>query len=173
MSVDPADNSREAQAPRLPRVVERLLAAFPEAEHGDSADGIPFVRVPAAGVAEAAELLAGELGYGRFIDLTAVDDPERDDRFELQYLVYSMAEQRHFRLKARTADAAPSIVPRFPGADWYEREVWDLFGVHFAGHPNLTRIMLPDDWQGHPLRRDHPVGGEPVDFTVTREIYGT
>ena len=162
------------EAPAAPAVVERLQAVFPSAESGSSADAIPFVRLAAVGaVPEAARLLRDELGYGRFIDLTAVDSPERDDRFELQYLFYSMAEQRWFRLKAPTAGDAPSITPIFAGANWYERELWDLFGVRFEGHPNLTRIMLPDDWEGHPLRRDHPTGGEPVDFTVTREIYGT
>lgn len=152
---------------------ERLLAAFPAAESGVSADGIPFVRVEADALAEAAALLANEAGYSRFIDLTAVDDPSRPDRFELQYLFYSMEERAWFRLKARTAGEAPSITAHFAAANWYEREVYDLFGVRFHGHPNLTRIMLPDDWEGHPLRRDVPTFVEPVDFTVTREIYGT
>ena len=173
MSVDPTAPAEEIAAPDVHPVVGRLLAALPDTESGVSADGIPFARVPVADVAEAATLLGDELGYGRFLDITAVDDPERADRFELQYLFYSMTEKRWFRLKARTAGDAPSITPRFAGANWYEREVWDLFGVRFEGHPELTRIMLPDDWQGHPLRRDHPIGGEPVDFTVTREIYGT
>jgi NADH-quinone oxidoreductase subunit C len=153
--------------------VERLLAEYPSAESGVSADGLPFVRIEAERVLEAARLLGDALGYGRFIDLTAVDYPEQDERFELQYLFYSLGERAWLRLKARTAAEAPSITPRFAGANWYEREVYDLFGVQFSGHPDLTRIMLPDEWQGHPLRRDEPTGGEPVDFVATREIYGT
>ena len=154
-------------------VVERLLAAFPEAESGVSADEIPYLRVPAESVAAAAGLLKQDLGYGRFIDLTAVDCLEREDRFELQYLLFSMDALAWFRLKARTAEAVPSIVEHFASANWYEREVWDLFGVRFDGHPDLQRIMLPDDWQGHPLRRAVDTLVEPVDCTVTREIYGT
>lgn len=153
--------------------LERLLAAFPLAESGASADCIPFVRVQPDDLPAAAVLLADELGYGRFIDLTAVDDPELDKRFELQYLFHSMSERAWLRLKTRTSSEAPSITGRFPAANWHEREVWDLFGVRFVGHPDLTRIMLPDDWQGHPLRKDAPAVEEPVDFVATRETYGT
>lgn len=163
----------EPAAPAVHPAVTRLLATFPGAEEVITADAISSVRVPPAEVAAAMALLRNELGYGRFIDLTAVDYPEREDRFELNYVVFSMAELRWFRLKARTAEAVPSVTTHFGGANWYEREVWDLFGVRFDGHPDLTRIMLPDDWEGHPLRRDVPTEVEPVDFTVTREIYGT
>jgi NADH:ubiquinone oxidoreductase subunit C len=174
MSEGPAQSAAvESEGPLRSPVVERLLAVFPDAESGVSADDIPYLRVPAGEVARAAALLKQELGYGRFIDLTAVDSLEREDRFELQYLLFSMDAQAWFRLKARTAEAVPSIVAQFAGANWYEREVWDLFGVRFEGHPDLQRIMLPDDWQGHPLRRDVETLVEPVDFTVTREIYGT
>jgi NADH-quinone oxidoreductase subunit C len=178
VSEDPAVAAPEAPAAPAPsagseQAVERLLSVFPSAERGASADAIAYLWVEVAELPEAVRLLRDELGYGRFIDLTAVDSPEREDRFELQYLFYSMPERRWFRLKVRTASQAPSITSIFAGANWYEREVWDLFGVRFEGHPDLTRIMLPDDWEGHPLRRDHPMGGEPVDFTVTREIYGT
>ena len=152
---------------------DRFAAAFPTAEMGVSADGFRFIRLEPAALLDAVRRLRDELGYGRFIDLTAVDDLDRDERFELQYLFYSMAEHAWLRLKVRTEDAAPSITPLFAGADWYEPEIYGLFGVHFNRHPNLTRIMMPDDWEGHPLRKDSPVGGEPVDFTVTREIYGT
>ena len=152
---------------------ERLLAAFDQAEGGASADGIPFARVPARLVAEALTLLRDELGYERLVDLTAVDSPEREERFELNYLVHSLRDGRWFRLKARTAGRAPSGVGVFPGLNFYERELYDLFGVDFDGHPNLTRLMLPDDWVGHPLRRDAPLVWEPVEFSPrSQEQYG-
>jgi NADH-quinone oxidoreductase subunit C len=62
-------------------------------------------------------------------------------------------------------EAAPSVVPVWPTADWHEREVWDLMGIEFEGHPNLVRIIMEDDWVGHPLRKDYPIGGEPVRFS--------
>ena len=152
---------------------ERLLVAFPNANHGVSADGIPYVLVRPEQIAETARTARDELGYRRWIDMTAVDEPDVEPRFELQYLLYSMTENRWLRLKTQTDDRVPTVTGVFPGANWYEREVFDLFGVEFEGHPNQTRIMMPDDWQGHPLRRDYPIGGEAVDFTVTREILGT
>jgi NADH-quinone oxidoreductase subunit C len=152
---------------------ERLQSAFPDAKHGVSADGIPFVLVRPEQIVETVRRCRDELGYVRWVDLTAVDDLEAEPRFELQYLLYSMAEHRWLRLKTQADERVPSVTEVFPGANWYEREVFDLFGVIFEGHPELTRIMMPDDWEGYPLRRDYPIGGEPVDFVATREIYGT
>jgi NADH-quinone oxidoreductase subunit C len=152
---------------------ERLQAVFPNANHGASADGIPYVLVRPENIVETVRAARDALGYVRWIDLTAVDELDVEPRFELQYLLYSMAEHRWLRLKTQTDERVPSITDVFPGANWYEREVFDLFGITFDGHPDLTRILMPDDWQGYPLRRDYPIGGEPVDFTVTREIYGT
>jgi len=152
---------------------ERLQAAFPDAVHGVSADGIPHILVRPADIPATVQACRDDLGYTRWIDVTAVDEPDVEPRFELQYLLYSMSEHRWVRIKTQTDDAVPSITGIFPGANWYEREVFDLFGITFEGHPNLIRIMMPDDWSGHPLRRDYPIGGEPIDFTVTREIYGT
>ena len=108
-------------------------------------------------------------GFLRLIDLTAVDEPACADRLEVLLTLYSPAERRWLRLRTRTAETLPSITPVFEAANWYEREVFDLFGVRFEGHPDLVRILLPDDFPGHPLRRDHPLGNEPVDFTVTRQ----
>jgi len=135
------------------------------------ADGIPTVRVPLAELLSAVERVRGELKHSRFVDVTAVDHLTREERFELVYLFYSLEQRTWLRLKARTDRDAPSITPMVPGANWYERELYDLFGIHFDGHPDLQRIMLPDDWRGHPLRRTEPLGSEPVDFTVTRSVY--
>jgi NADH:ubiquinone oxidoreductase subunit C len=137
-----------------------------------AADGITTVHVPLAELLETVGRVRSQLGYSRFVDLTAVDRLQPIDRFELVYLFYSMQEHAWLRLKTRTDRDAPSITASVPGANWYEREVFDLFGIDFQGHPRLTRIMLPDDWQGHPLRRTEPLGSEPVDFTVTRQVYG-
>jgi NADH-quinone oxidoreductase subunit C len=136
------------------------------------ADGIPTVRVPLAELLSAVERVRGELKHSRFVDVTAVDLLTREERFELVYLFYSLERHTWLRLKARTDRDAPSITPMVPGANWYERELYDLFGIQFEGHPELRRIMLPDDWRGHPLRRTEPLGSEPVDFTVTRSVYG-
>lgn len=137
---------------------------LPGLERGVSADGIAFMRVQVDALPALVDAVA-RAGFGRFVDLTAVDDPGRPDRFELQYLFHSMQEQRWLRLKARTGGTAPSIVDRVQAANWYEREVFDMFGVRFVGHPELTRILMPDDWDGHPLRRDVALGEEPVEFT--------
>lgn len=150
-----------------------LDVAFSAAEKGTAADGIRCLLLGPHELLDAAQRLRDALGYGRFIDLTAVDDPDEEERFELQYLLYSMDEHLWLRLKVRTEESVPSLTPLFAGANWFERELYDLFGVRFEGHPSLTRILMPDDWEGYPLRKDSPIGGEPVDFTVTREIYGT
>ena len=78
-----------------------------------------------------------------------------------------MSDGARTRVKVEAADgeAVPSISGIYPGASWYEREVYDLYGVPFTGHPDLRRILMPDDWEGHPLRRDEPIGGEEVAFT--------
>ncbi len=154
-------------------VSEDLRAVFASGEISLPADGIPTVRVSLADLLEAVERVRGPLGHHRFVDLTVVDRLSREDRFELVYLFYSLEQHRWLRLKARTDRQAPSITPLVAGANWYEREVFDLFGIQFQGHPDLRRIMLPEEWQGHPLQRTEPLGSEPVDFTVTRKMYGS
>jgi NADH:ubiquinone oxidoreductase subunit C len=136
-----------------------------------AADGITTVSVPLDDLVDAIARVRKELGYSRFVDLTAVDRLRRRERFELVYVFYSMQLHAWLRLKTWTDAEAPSITGSVPGANWYEREVFDLFGIDFKGHPKLERIMLPESWQGYPLRRTEPLGSEPVDFTVTRQVY--
>ncbi len=110
----------------------------------------------------AACLALQSAGYNFFEDMTAVDWFPASPRFQLSYHLLSHAFKDRIRLRVLLDDADPtidSIVPVWAGANFYEREVFDLFGVRFAGHPDLRRIMLPDDWQGHPLRKDYPVEG--------------
>jgi NADH-quinone oxidoreductase subunit C len=117
----------------------------------------PFIR-------PAAELLKSnaETGFNFLSDLTCVDWFPSEPRFEVVYNLLSHQRKERVRLKVklRGEDARiDSIVDVWPSANFFEREVFDLFGVHFEGHPHLRRIMMPDDWQGHPLRKDYPVEG--------------
>jgi len=101
-------------------------------------------------------------GYNFFEDMTAVDWYPLAPRFQLSYHILSFALKERIRLRVMLDEAEPSvdsITPVWAGANFFEREVFDLFGIHFAGHPDLRRIMLPDDWNGHPLRKDYPVEG--------------
>lgn len=151
---------------------DALKERIPGAEPWVSRDGIESVSVPRDEWRVAAQWMQ-EHGFPRFIDLTCVDEPENPERFEVHLLVYSMDDKRWARLVTRTDEEIASVVPVYRGAHNYEREVFDLFGVHFEGHPKLTRLMLPEGWQGHPLQRDAAQPVEPVDFTVTRELYKT
>jgi NADH-quinone oxidoreductase subunit C len=95
-------------------------------------------------------------------DITGVDRYPTEPRFEINYHLLSIKNSRRLRLKLRvplTNPVAPSVTSVWPTANWHEREIFDLFGVRFEGHPNLCRILLPDEWEGHPLRKDYPVQG--------------
>ncbi len=109
-----------------------------------------------------------ELGYRQLSDVTAVDRLPAEPRFEVVYHLLALATGSRLRLKIRVAEreAAPSVTGLWRGANYMEREVFDLFGIPFAGHPNLERILTPDDYSGHPLRRDFPLGSEPVAFDI-------
>jgi NADH-quinone oxidoreductase subunit C len=101
-------------------------------------------------------------GYNFLADVTCVDWYPSEPRFQVTYHILSHSLKERLRLCV-TVDSldteVASITPEWPSANFYEREVWDLFGVRFGGHPNLRRIMLPDQWEGHPLRKDYPVEG--------------
>jgi NADH-quinone oxidoreductase subunit C len=103
-----------------------------------------------------------QAGYNFLEDVTAVDWYPSEPRYQITYHILSMSLKERIRLVVRLDGenaAVDSITPVWPSANFYEREVFDLFGVHIGGHPNLRRIMMPDDWDGHPLRKDYPVEG--------------
>jgi len=103
-----------------------------------------------------------QLQYNALADITCVDWYPREPRFEVVYQLFSTTNKKYLRLKVRlSGDDAniDSLTPIWPGANFFEREVFDLFGVRFDEHPNLTRIMMPENWEGHPLRKDYPVEG--------------
>ena len=103
-----------------------------------------------------------QAGYTFFEDVTAVDWYPSEPRFQVTYHILSMTFKERIRLVVRLdgEDAAiDTITGVWPAANFYEREIFDLFGIHIGGHPNLTRIMMPEDWNGHPLRKDYPVEG--------------
>ena len=101
-------------------------------------------------------------GYNFLEDVTAVDWYPSEPRFQITYHILSHSLKKKIRLIVRldsTDAAVDSMTAVWPSANFYEREIFDLMGIHFGGHPNLTRIMMPTDWQGHPLRKDYPVEG--------------
>jgi NADH-quinone oxidoreductase subunit C len=103
-----------------------------------------------------------ECPFNYLCDLTAVDWYPSEPRFEVVYHLLSIPGKERVRLKAKIDGSSPaieSVTSVWPSANFYEREVFDLFGVRFTGHPNLKRIMMPDNWEGHPLRKDYPVEG--------------
>jgi NADH-quinone oxidoreductase subunit C len=119
------------------------------------------VTVAPASIMAAAEAVKAA-GYAFLMDVTAVDWYPSEPRFQVTYHVLSMATKQMMRLAVMLPGDDPSvdtITTVWPSANFYEREVFDLFGIRFAGHPNLTRIMMPTDWKGHPLRKDYPVEG--------------
>ncbi len=116
--------------------------------------------VPEAIRAAAATVQAA--GYNAFEDMTAVDWFPSEPRFQLSYHILSHKYKERIRLRVMVSGTEPaveSITPVWPGANYYEREVFDLFGIRFEGHPNLRRILMPEEWVGHPLRKDYPVEG--------------
>ena len=126
--------------------------------------GETTVVVPANRIQAVAEFLAGDsaLGFTYLADLTVVDRFPIEPRFEMNYQLLSIEKALKVRLRVKLGGADPSIqsvTGIWPTANWHEREVFDLFGIRFQGHPDLRRILMPEEWEGHPLRKDYPVEG--------------
>jgi NADH-quinone oxidoreductase subunit C len=142
-------------------LADRLRGLFPDVlvareevtvtvSRGDLVDGLERLRDEA------------DLGFRFLVDVTATDWPGREPRFWLAYELLSMDHLHRVRVKVGLPGEeprVPSVTPMFAAANWLEREVFDFFGIVFDGHPDLRRIEMPEDWVGHPLRKDHPLAG--------------
>lgn len=121
------------------------------------------ISVPAEQISEVLKFLKNDAScmFACFIDITAIDFPERTQRFDVVYHLLSPRQNLRIRVKTRTDEQTPvpSVVELFPAADWYEREVFDLYGIMFSGHPDLRRILTDYGFQGHPMRKDFPLTG--------------
>lgn len=165
------------------RFGDRILAA--EVTHGE-----PTALVPPPALVQVARFLRDERGYQLLRSVTAVDYLGVEPRFQVVYHFTALpahvlggdpepvddAPVRLLRVKVPVASeelVVPSLVDLYPTADWHERETWDLFGIEFAGHPDLRRILMPENWEGHPLRKDYPMTYEEVAFTFNAdEVHG-
>lgn len=152
--VDPEENPaviklREA----MPAAIEEVTAFRTQVS----------VRIFKDNLLEACKFLRDTPGleFDFLLDLTAIDYPTRPKRFDVVIHLYSMTQNHRLRLKVGVADGEtiPSISGIWKAANWEEREVFDMFGVVFTDHPDLRRILLPEDWEGFPLRKDYPLGG--------------
>jgi NADH-quinone oxidoreductase subunit C len=148
----------------VPVSITALQAAIPDAVTQVSFYvGDWTVIVPATKLLEVVGFLrdAPEAQFDFCSDVTASDWPTRPQRFDVVYCLFSTRQRKRLRVKVRAAEAepVPSVSAIWPAANWLEREVYDLFGVNFTGHPNRKRILMPDDWQGYPQRKDYPLEG--------------
>jgi NADH/F420H2 dehydrogenase subunit C len=155
---------------------DEMLASLGEAVSSaeiDHSAGDEIIRVPARDLARLAET-ARAGGFEMCSDITVVDYVGvRRVRFEVVVNLLSLQHNRRLRILVPVPEGdpvVPSLVPVYPGANFMEREAYDMFGIRFDGHPDLTRILMPDDWVGHPLRRDFDVGAVPVQFKAAHRV---
>ena len=123
------------------------------------------LEITASRIVDVCRFLKEQQQFVRLSTVTGVDRYPAEPRFEVVYHLHSIARNLRLRVKARVSGEHPeidSVTGVWRAANWYERETFDLFGIRFRNHPDLTRIMLPDDWEGHPLRKDYPVTGARV-----------
>ena len=118
--------------------------------------GQSFLVAQTGVVPSIVDFLKLEQGFDYLVDITAVHYPKKPEQFEVVYILYSFSRNERIRIKCRVKEGErpASIVSLHPTADWLEREVFDMFGVEFEGHPNLKRILMPDEWEGFPLRKE-------------------
>jgi NADH-quinone oxidoreductase subunit C len=144
-------------------VAAAVEARFPDAVTGGHAEhGERALFIEPARIADVCGFLKADQAFVRLSGITAVDWHPADPRFEVVYLLHSLERNARLRLKCRVSESESeidSVTGVWRAANWYEREVFDMFGIVFRGHPDLRRILMPSDWEGNPLRKDFPVHG--------------
>ncbi|MFC1544703.1 NADH-quinone oxidoreductase subunit C [Gemmatimonadota bacterium] len=143
------------------KIFEALTGKFDEkiVEHGlDKGDAVAIVAADA--IHDVMAFLRDEFAFDMPIDICGVDYLPRKPRFEVVYILHSTTRNERIRLHVQLGGKSPqlaTVTDLYPVADWLEREVWDMFGIVFTGHPNLKRILMYEPFEGHPLRRDYPI----------------
>lgn len=160
--------------PKLHAAATAIQARF-EGELLEFRDEVTVMLKPEQ-IVEAVRILRDKFGMDMLIDESAVDYwPEESPRFHVFYQLTSTTENFLLRLRVPVdgnKPVLPTIEKVFPGANWLEREIWDMFGIRFEGHSDLRRILMPSEWEGHPLRKDYPLGYEEVQFSFNAEEIG-
>jgi NADH-quinone oxidoreductase subunit C len=151
--------------PELQSVVTAMTAFGAASEFRDQAK----IVVAPDRIVEAARTLRDQHGFNMLAALSAVDYwPQREPRFHAIYEFKNIPQKLRIELRVPLngdEPVLPTLTGVFPNANWHERELWDMFGIKIEGHPDLRRILMPEDWVGHPLRKDYPLGYEEVQFT--------
>jgi NADH-quinone oxidoreductase subunit C len=171
----PAPAAPAAAAPAKPATPPKPAAPTPtpwdspltaklKANYGSGVEpltyaGQNYMVVDRSLIPEILQVLRNQEQFDYCVDITAVHYPQREKQFDLVWVLYSFAHNERIRVKTQIADgdSPPSSVPIWAGANWLEREVFDMFGIKFDGHPDMKRILLPDGWKGHPLRKDYGI----------------
>jgi NADH-quinone oxidoreductase subunit C len=165
-----APPAKEAAPKPLPldnELVQKLKARFGGAIREAALDRKQaIVTIAADQLREISRYCRDEEKFDMLVDLTAVDWPKREKRFDLILILYSFAKNERVRLKAHAGETepVPSVCEIWPAANWLERECYDMFGIVFEGHPDLKRILMPDEWQGYPLRKDYDILKQDTDW---------
>jgi NADH-quinone oxidoreductase subunit C len=149
---------------QISRLQTKFSSAIEETRMpGEFPVDVPILYVKKDSIIGVLSFLKTEQGfdYGFLADLTAIDETPEEPRFEMVYNLYSLSSKARIRVKVRLREGEEisTAIPVWQGADWAEREVFDMFGIKFTGHPDLRRILMADQWQGHPLRKDYPLRG--------------
>jgi NADH-quinone oxidoreductase subunit C len=140
-------------------MVEKYKPQYGSGLDAQSYLGQNYFTVDRSLIPDILRLLRDEEQFDYCVDLTAAHYPKREKQFDVIWILYSFARNERVRVKTQIADgeSLPTSVPIWPTANWLEREVYDMFGIQFAGHPDLKRILLPDGWKGFPLRKDYGI----------------